>query len=110
MEIVQKLKNSFYVDNCLTRVKSNTELYKFIQMATDIMSERKFDLREWEHNCSHLSKGEFACVNNKIISILGLQWHLQPDTLSINLKQVCEDNRPIAERKILSGFHKIVDQ
>ena len=60
MEIVQKLKNSFYVDNCLARVKNNTELHKFIQVATDIMSEIKFDLGVWEHNCSHPSKEEIA--------------------------------------------------
>ncbi|GFW06186.1 integrase catalytic domain-containing protein [Trichonephila clavipes] len=48
--IVQKLMSSFYVDNCLTSVQTQSELDRFIDVATEIMAERKFDLRGWEHS------------------------------------------------------------
>ena len=44
VETVQKLKNSFYVDNCLTSIRIKTELSEFIQVATDIITEKKFGL------------------------------------------------------------------
>ncbi|KAF8791667.1 hypothetical protein HNY73_003362 [Argiope bruennichi] len=90
--VAEKLKNSFYVDNCLTSLQTETELHEFIQVAKDVMLERKFDLRGWEHNYSHSSTEEVSCVTNKIVPVLGLQWSLNSDTLSVNLKEDCEDN------------------
>ncbi|XP_055940813.1 uncharacterized protein LOC129971245 [Argiope bruennichi] len=107
--VVEKLKNSFYVDNCLTSLQTETELHEFIQVAKDVMLERKFDLRGWEHNYSHSSTEEVSCVTNKIVPVLGLQWSLNSDKLSVNLKENCEDNGPVAKRKILSEVHKIFD-
>ncbi|GFW21906.1 CCHC-type domain-containing protein [Trichonephila clavipes] len=43
--IVQKLMISFYVDNCLANVQTQSELDRFIGVATEIIAERKFDLR-----------------------------------------------------------------
>ncbi|GFS89839.1 integrase catalytic domain-containing protein [Trichonephila clavipes] len=48
--IVQKLMSSFYMDNCLASVQTQLELDRFINVATEIMAERKFDLRGWEHS------------------------------------------------------------
>ncbi|GFX64357.1 integrase catalytic domain-containing protein [Trichonephila clavipes] len=48
--IVQNLMSSFYVDNCLASVQNQSELDRFIDVATEIMAERKFDLRGWEHS------------------------------------------------------------
>ncbi|GFV93924.1 integrase catalytic domain-containing protein [Trichonephila clavipes] len=48
--IVQKLMSSFYVDSCLARVQTQSELDRFIHVAIEIMAERKFDLRGWEHS------------------------------------------------------------
>ncbi|GFT26526.1 CCHC-type domain-containing protein [Trichonephila clavipes] len=48
--IVQKLISSFYVDNCLASVQIQSELDRFIDVAKEIMAERKFDLRGWEHS------------------------------------------------------------
>ncbi|XP_055948256.1 uncharacterized protein LOC129981442 [Argiope bruennichi] len=107
--VVEKLKNSFYVDNCLTSLQTETELHEFIQVAKDVMLERKFDLRGWEHNYSHSSTEEVSCVTNKIVPVLGLQWSLNSDTLSVNLKEDCEDNGPVTKRKILSEVHNISD-
>lgn len=107
--VVEKLKNSFYVDNCLTSLKTEAELHEFIRVAKDVMQERKFDLRGWEHNYSHSSTEEASCETNKIVPLLGLQWSLNTDTLSVNLKEGFEDNGPVTKRKILSEVHKIFD-
>ncbi|GFY72432.1 CCHC-type domain-containing protein [Trichonephila inaurata madagascariensis] len=40
--IAQKLMRSFYVDNCLASVQTQSELDRFIDVATEIMAERKF--------------------------------------------------------------------
>ncbi|GFS72764.1 integrase catalytic domain-containing protein [Trichonephila clavipes] len=47
--IVQKMMSSFYVDNCLASFQTQSELDRFIDVATEILAERKFDLRGWEH-------------------------------------------------------------
>ncbi|XP_055942044.1 uncharacterized protein LOC129972089 [Argiope bruennichi] len=107
--VVVNLKNSFCVDNCLTSLQTETELHEFIQVAKDVMLERKFDLRGWGHNYSHSSTEEVSCMTNKIIPVLGLQWSLNSDTLSVILKEDCEDNGPVTKRKILSEVHKIFD-
>ncbi|GFS32460.1 uncharacterized protein NPIL_22621 [Nephila pilipes] len=44
-----------------------------------------------------------------LIRVLGLQWSLNSDTLSVNLKGGCEDNGPITKRQILSKVHNIFD-
>ncbi|KAF8783398.1 hypothetical protein HNY73_013562 [Argiope bruennichi] len=81
--IIQKLMNSFYVDNCLASVKTQSELERFIDVATEIMAERKFDLRGWEH----------SSPSDPITSptiILGTIWDRHCDTLSINIPDLRE--------------------
>ncbi|GFR06803.1 uncharacterized protein TNCT_609441 [Trichonephila clavata] len=43
-----KLKNSFYVDNCVTSVNSKEELRRFIEDSANLMAHVKLDLRGWE--------------------------------------------------------------
>ncbi|GFU83202.1 integrase catalytic domain-containing protein [Trichonephila clavipes] len=44
-EFLKKLQDSFYVDNCVTRVQNNAELRIFVESATNVMKEGMFDLR-----------------------------------------------------------------
>ncbi|GFX08949.1 CCHC-type domain-containing protein [Trichonephila clavipes] len=76
--IVQKLMSSFYVDNCLASVQTQSELDRFIDVATEIMVERKFDLRGWEH--SNPSDPIASSTN-----VLGMIWDRHCDTLSLNI-------------------------
>lgn len=73
------------------------------------MSERKFDLRGWEYNSLHLSTDELSCLEKKVVPVLGMQWFLNSDTISVNFKEVCENSKPVTKRKILSEVHKIFD-
>ncbi|GFR28026.1 hypothetical protein TNCT_489681 [Trichonephila clavata] len=64
-----KLKNSFYVDNCVTSVNSEKELRRFIEDSTNLMAQAKFDLRGWEFT------GEAILLKDpKPTHILGLLW------------------------------------
>ena len=47
-EIVQKLSDSFYVDNYVTSVPDVNMLNTFVRESTQIMAEGQFDLRGWE--------------------------------------------------------------
>ncbi|XP_055938027.1 uncharacterized protein LOC129968199 [Argiope bruennichi] len=101
--IIQKLMNSFYVDNCLASVKTQSELERFIDVATEIMAERKFDLRGWEH----------SSPSDPITSptiILGTIWDRHCDTLSINIPDLRElMEEVITKRNILAASHKVFD-
>ncbi|GFX61108.1 integrase catalytic domain-containing protein [Trichonephila clavipes] len=100
--IVQKL-SSFYADNCLASVQTQSELDRFIDVATEIMAERKFDLRGWEHsNPSDL----IASPTN----VLGMIWDRHCDTLSLNIPDLRElMEQVITKRNILAASHKVFD-
>ncbi|GFU10247.1 DUF1758 domain-containing protein [Trichonephila clavipes] len=49
-DISEILKNSFYVDNCVTSVWDAEELSHFIQEAKQLLAMACFDLQGWEHN------------------------------------------------------------
>ncbi|KAF8778475.1 hypothetical protein HNY73_015195 [Argiope bruennichi] len=94
---------SFYVDNCVTSVPNEKELELFIEVATNVMAERSFQLRGWESTCL---KDRSAPVTN----VLGLQWDKGLDTLGINmnsLKELCVEN--VTKKTILSAAHRIFD-
>jgi hypothetical protein len=46
---IERLRKSFYIDNCVTRLENVRELCLFIKEATLVFAEAKFDLREWEN-------------------------------------------------------------
>ncbi|KAF8778730.1 hypothetical protein HNY73_015426 [Argiope bruennichi] len=94
---------SFYVDNCVTSVPNEKELELFIEVATNVMADRSFQLRGWESTCL---KDRSAPVTN----VLGLQWDKGLDTLGINmnsLKELCVEN--VTKKIILSTAHRIFD-
>lgn len=67
--VAEKLRTSFYVDNCVTSVDTQEEAEIFISNATAVMSEAKFDLRGWE-------KTDANCTNTETqpTKVLGLLW------------------------------------
>ncbi|GFQ98259.1 pro-Pol polyprotein [Trichonephila clavata] len=74
-----KLKNSFYVDNCVTSVNSEKELRRFTEDSTNLMAPAKFDLRGWEFT------GEAISLKDpKLTPVLGLLWDKSEDVLFCN--------------------------
>ncbi|GBN10469.1 hypothetical protein AVEN_201268-1 [Araneus ventricosus] len=104
--VVQKLRQSFYVDNCLTGVKDVSEEKYFIEMAQKVMSTACFNLRGWESNfpCKYVSK------SSGVTGVLGMLWDLDKDALkcNINLKALTCENR-VTKRLILSLVQQIFD-
>ncbi|GFY61479.1 integrase catalytic domain-containing protein [Trichonephila inaurata madagascariensis] len=95
--------SSFYVDNCLASVQTQSELDRFIDVATKIMAERKFELREWEH--SNPSDPTASPTN-----VLGMIWNRHCDTLSLNIPDLRElMEEVITKRNILAASHKVFD-
>ncbi|GFX71100.1 putative RNA-directed DNA polymerase from transposon X-element [Trichonephila clavipes] len=80
-DVTQKLKHSFYVDNCVTGVTDIKEQESFINKAIEVMARGCFNLRGWESNVP----GRYIFRSSGVTSLLGLLWDLDQDTLKCNL-------------------------
>lgn len=102
-KIIRQLRKSFYVDNCVTSVNSDTELCQFIKVAKQVMTKGNFDLRGWEYNGQEQS--------GTSTSVLGLDWNKIDDTLGLTpslLKSHVESQ--ITKRDILSAAQRVFDR
>lgn len=106
-ETAKKLIDSFYVDNCVTSVDNKDELDKFVTEAKLLLGSAKFDLRGWEY--SGRGQGLLMRSGEKDVSVLGLNWKLDEDSLSIDFRENLEEDRVITKRRILSTVHRIFD-
>ncbi|GFS50995.1 integrase catalytic domain-containing protein [Trichonephila clavipes] len=102
-DVTQKLKHSFYVDNCLTGFTDIKEQESFINKATEVMARGCFNLRGWESNVP----GRYIFRSSGVTSLLGLLWDLDQDTLKCNLNFSGEGE--ISKRNVLAMVHKIFD-
>ncbi|UYV70861.1 hypothetical protein LAZ67_8000899 [Cordylochernes scorpioides] len=98
------LARSFYVDNCILSLSSTHDVKKFIKESSDIMMQAKFELRDWMWNEPGIPEQDPA-------SILGMKWHLQTDTIAINVQSLknIDEEKSITKRSILSACHRIFD-
>ena len=100
--LINKLKESFYVDNCVTSVNTKEELSLFVKEATQIMAKGGFDLRGWESSSD--------LIPNISTLVLGISWNKSKDTLSINPSILNISNpKVVTKREILSCAHKVFD-
>ncbi|XP_051160117.1 uncharacterized protein LOC127280858 [Leptopilina boulardi] len=99
---VNKLKKSFYADNCVTSVNSTEELHTFIDEGTKILAKGGFDLRLWEYS-GNVTEKETTLV-------LGILWNKKKDSISINPEIIkIEIPQVITKRIILSVTHGLYD-
>ncbi|UYV84516.1 hypothetical protein LAZ67_X002428 [Cordylochernes scorpioides] len=98
------LARSFYVDNCILSLSSTHDVKKFSKESSDIMMQAKFELRDWMWNEPGMTEQDPA-------SILGMKWHLQTDTIAINVQSLknIDEEKSITKRSILSACHRIFD-
>ncbi|UYV60816.1 hypothetical protein LAZ67_1002421 [Cordylochernes scorpioides] len=98
------LARSFYVDNCILSLSSTHDVKKLIKEFSDIMMQAKFELRDWMWNEPGITEQDPA-------SILGMKWHLQTDTIAINVQSLknIDEEKSITKRSILSACHRIFD-
>jgi Arginine methyltransferase-interacting protein, contains RING Zn-finger len=101
IHLVELLKDSFYVDNCLVSTDSQAEAEQFIQVASSIMKEKGFDLRGWELT---------GDKDDKPTNVLGLLWDKSSDTLAINIDRLTSMHiEKITKKVMLSAAHRIFD-
>ncbi|XP_008485304.1 uncharacterized protein LOC103521977 [Diaphorina citri] len=101
VELLSILKDSFYVDNCLTSLNSVEQAEEFINLASSVMSNRGFNLRGWEKS---------GDCDEKLSNILGLVWNKKSDTLTINIDRLISMKPEIVTKKVLlSAAHRLFD-
>ncbi|GBL88547.1 hypothetical protein AVEN_159127-1 [Araneus ventricosus] len=66
VDIIEQLKKSFYVDDCLASLKNELELQQFIQVASDTLAARKLELLGWEYS-------DPTDNSSSITSVLGME-------------------------------------
>lgn len=102
LETAEKLKDSFYCDNCVTSVDSMEEYSKLKNEAVEIMARSQFDLRGWVNNI------EVNDNEGTQEPVLGLIWNRKNDTLSIKILDVnCETS--YTKRQLWSVAQKVWD-
>lgn len=105
LKSLEILKQSFYVDNCLTSLDSALEVTNFIDDAKLILKDAQFELRGWVTSVPEVSE-----VEEKIIGVLGLLWNREEDTLKVNVKFLKSLNiERVTKRIVLSVAHKLFD-
>ncbi|XP_043480434.1 uncharacterized protein LOC122510088 [Leptopilina heterotoma] len=99
---VEKLRDSFYVDNCVTSVETISEREKFEHEAKAIMATGSFDLRGWEYT------GD--CTESETTLVLGLLWNKRKEVMSIN-PAILNIEKPdkVSKRTMLSAAHRVFD-
>ncbi|XP_059060728.1 uncharacterized protein LOC131853727 [Achroia grisella] len=102
-QTAEQLKNSFYVDNCVTSLPSKAALDKFINESKELMINGKFDLRGWVSSP--------ILVDNKVenISILGVLWNINGDNLRCNCNSLKNIDEKITKRSLLSITQRVFD-
>jgi hypothetical protein len=108
--VVEVLKKSFYVDNSIASVDSERELSEFVREATTMMSKGKMDLRGWAWSRSEKLPIEPEDKDDQeLVSVLGLLWNRNDDTLSPDMRECSTMEGNVTKRKILSAAHRIFD-
>ena len=100
------MKNSFYVDNCLTSLNSLEEMNKFIEESQKILLTGHFNLRCWQSN--YFSPSIQEPVPETTL-VLGMIWQLKEDTLTCKIEQLTDVASPLTKRKLLSVTQKVFD-
>ncbi|XP_013163271.1 PREDICTED: uncharacterized protein LOC106114555, partial [Papilio xuthus] len=95
----KRLRDSFYVDNCVTSFDTPEEVKSFEKEAKVLMMKGKFELRAWMTNSTQ---------EEDPVSVLGVQWNRYADDLccNVNIKSVPER---ITKRDLLSITQQIFD-
>lgn len=99
-EVLQSVKQCFYVDNCLQSFPSSHQAKSLIDKMRPLLAKGSFDLRQWASNdpavIHHLPSDATSKTNELWLSgngdpkelTLGLQWNCLTDMLSYKTKSI----------------------
>jgi len=100
-DIIEKVRKSFYVDNCVNSVEKENELHLFIKEASLVFAEAKFDLRGWKFSDPSLE-------NSTNTVVLGLTWDRKADTLAVSNLELM-DVEVVTRRTMLSLAQRVFE-
>ncbi|KAG5884515.1 hypothetical protein JTB14_021651 [Gonioctena quinquepunctata] len=109
----ETLDNSFYVDDSVVALKTPNEAEQIYKESTQMMLGAAMKLREWCSN-DEILRNMFEKDNGAEISnigkVLGIQWHINSDELSIDHNAVLDSVKsPGTKRNVLKMVSKIYD-
>jgi len=84
-DLIEKLRKSFYVDNCVASLPDYSALRLFMEKATGVCAGAKFELRGWEYTDPDLEGP--SCT-----AVLGISWDKKEDTLAVDNVNVEKDD------------------
>ncbi|GBN07489.1 hypothetical protein AVEN_161196-1 [Araneus ventricosus] len=97
------LKGSLYVFNCVASAHSVAVLDHFKTETQRILKTARFDLRRWKNNflpeIEETVQDSSSALEEKEVSVLGLTWHREEDTLSCELFRTGNEVEPITDGK-----------
>ena len=109
----QDMLANLYVDNIVSGCQSEEDAILYYNTARSIMKDAQFNLRSWASN-SHKLVNQ-ACQDkvddaNNPVNVLGLQWDIQTDTLSLTSKSpIPTATTLVTKREVLKESSKIFD-
>lgn len=98
---VEMLKESFYVDDCVTSFQTEEDLIQFVDQAQKIMKNGKFELCKWTSNAPKVRDDVTTP------SVLGILWDLEKDELYC--KGMVLEKKTLTKRNLLSVVSQVYD-
>lgn len=118
-EVIQTVKENFYVDDCRKSVASEEEAAIMVRQLTTLCQKGGFTLKKWVSNSRHVLQAvpaEHRATGLKDLDmdrdelpserVLGLQWCVEEDTFKF---QTTVHERPCTRRGILSVSSSVYD-
>ncbi|XP_066261208.1 uncharacterized protein [Euwallacea similis] len=114
------IKRSFYMDDLLVSIDSETDALQIYRELDDILSQANFKLRKWSFNSSIVLNSILQANSNenhdnlilphedKHLKTLGISWDPKQDTLKYSVNIKYEPSR-VTKRTILSKISQIFD-
>nr|XP_055074289.1 uncharacterized protein LOC129453915 [Misgurnus anguillicaudatus] len=118
-EVINTIKNNFYVDDCLKSVYSVRQAISLYQQLTEVCAKGGFRLDKWV--CNHRSvlseipeENRAKCVKTLDLCrdqlpmerALGVQWDVERDVFTFS---IMDKHKPLTRRGILSAVSSIYD-
>ena len=110
--VSHNIQRNLYVDNVVTGCNTEKEAVLFYRQARSMLSEAKFNLRAWASNSQQLmemSRQDGTLDSANPINVLGLQWNLATDRLSLSLKGLHQPTALTTKRDVLKNASKLFD-
>ena len=87
--IAQDMLSNLYVDNIVSGCQSEEDAILYYNTACSIMKDGRFNVRSWASNSRKFTNQvahDKINDNDNPVNVLGLQWDIQTDTLSLMSK------------------------